>query len=150
MLDQLAEARRIVEDGEETTPAWRIETTEGACLILTRFDTDNPEQRARAMTLIGRQFHAHGGNLARARSHTVWRLAVGISHTSAWPSSNESGAATLSASASLCGSPRTTSATSASRCCQRARPKSLLRKRSNWRIFGRTGELRAERLGYHA
>ena len=54
MLDQLAVARRIVEDGEEMTPAWRIETTEGAFLILTRFDTDKPEQRARALTLIGR------------------------------------------------------------------------------------------------
>ena len=54
MLDQLAVARRIVEDGEEMTPAWRIETTEGAFLILTRFDTDKPEQRARAQTLISR------------------------------------------------------------------------------------------------
>ena len=31
------------------TPAWRIETTEGAFLVLTRFDTDKPEQHARAM-----------------------------------------------------------------------------------------------------
>ena len=54
MLDQLAVARRIVEDGEEMMPAWRIETTDGAFLILTRFDTDKPAQRARAMTLIGR------------------------------------------------------------------------------------------------
>jgi len=35
-------------------PAWRIGTPEGAFLILTRFDTDKPEQRERAMTLIGR------------------------------------------------------------------------------------------------
>ena len=54
MLDQLAVARRIVEDGKELVPAWRIETTEGAFLILTRFDTDNPDQRARAIALIGR------------------------------------------------------------------------------------------------
>ena len=54
MLEQLAVARRIVEDGKEMTPAWRIETTEGPFLILTRFDTDKPEQRARALTLIGR------------------------------------------------------------------------------------------------
>ena len=54
MLDQLAVARRIVEDGEEMMPAWRIETTDGAFLILTRFDTDKPQQRARALTLIGR------------------------------------------------------------------------------------------------
>ncbi len=54
MLDQLAVARRIVEDDKEMTPAWRIETIEGAFLILTRFDTDKPEQRARALALIGR------------------------------------------------------------------------------------------------
>ena len=54
MLDQLTVARRIVEDGEEMTPAWRIETTEGAFLIFRRFDTDKADQRARAMTLIGR------------------------------------------------------------------------------------------------
>ena len=54
MLDQLTVARRIVEDGAEMTPAWRIETTEGAFLILTRFDTDKAEQRAKAMTLISR------------------------------------------------------------------------------------------------
>jgi hypothetical protein len=54
MLEQLAVARRIVDDGEEMTPAWRIETTEGAFLILTRFDTDKPEQRERALFLIKR------------------------------------------------------------------------------------------------
>ena len=54
MLDQLAVARRILENGEEMTPAWRIETTEGVFLIFTRFDTGKPEQRARALTLIGR------------------------------------------------------------------------------------------------
>ena len=35
MLDQLAIARRIVEDGDEVVPAWRIETPEGAFLVLT-------------------------------------------------------------------------------------------------------------------
>ena len=54
MLDQLAVARRILENGDEMTPAWRIETTEGVFLIFTRFDTGKPEQRARALTLIGR------------------------------------------------------------------------------------------------
>ena len=38
MLEQLAVARRIVEDGQEVIPAWRIGTPEGAYLILTRFD----------------------------------------------------------------------------------------------------------------
>ena len=54
MLDQLAVARRIIEDGEELTPAWRIETTEGAFLIFTRFDTAKPEQREHAISLISR------------------------------------------------------------------------------------------------
>jgi hypothetical protein len=54
MLDQLTIARRIVADGAKMTPAWRIETTKGAFLILTRFDTDKPEQRRRVQTLISR------------------------------------------------------------------------------------------------
>jgi len=41
MLEQLATARRIVEDGHEVVPAWRISTPEGSYLVLTRFDTDN-------------------------------------------------------------------------------------------------------------
>ena len=48
MLEQLAAARRIVEDGHEMVPAWRIATAEGTFLILTRFDTDKDEQRKRA------------------------------------------------------------------------------------------------------
>ena len=39
MLEQLAVGRRIVEDGEEVVPAWRITTPEGTFLIFTRFDT---------------------------------------------------------------------------------------------------------------
>ena len=54
MLDQLAIARRIVEDGDEVVPAWRIETPEGAFLVLTRFDEDKPEQRERALLLVSR------------------------------------------------------------------------------------------------
>jgi hypothetical protein len=42
MLQQLAIARRIVTDGLKNVPAWRIETPEGAWLILTRFDPDKP------------------------------------------------------------------------------------------------------------
>jgi hypothetical protein len=38
MLDQLATARRIVEDGAEVVPAWLVTTPEGSYLILTRFD----------------------------------------------------------------------------------------------------------------
>ena len=54
MLEQFAVARRIVEDGAEVVPAWRITTPEGSFLILTRFDTDKPEQRERALFLISR------------------------------------------------------------------------------------------------
>ena len=54
MLDQLATARRIVEVGAEVTPAWRITTPEGSYLVLTRFGTDKPEQRERALLLISR------------------------------------------------------------------------------------------------
>ncbi len=54
MLEQLAVARRIVEDGQEVVPAWRITTPEGAFLIFTRFDTDKPEQREHAIVLISR------------------------------------------------------------------------------------------------
>ena len=61
MLEQLAVARRIVEDGKEMTPVWRIETTEGAFLVLTRFDTDKPEQRARAMLMPRTCAHASEG-----------------------------------------------------------------------------------------
>ena len=54
ILEQLSIARRIVEDGQEVVPAWRITTPEGAFLVLTRFDTDKPEQRRRALLLISR------------------------------------------------------------------------------------------------
>ena len=54
MLDQLAIARRIVEDGAEIIPTWRITTPEGAFLILTRFDPDKQGQRERALLLITR------------------------------------------------------------------------------------------------
>ena len=38
MLEQLEIARRIVTDGHENVPAWRIQTPDGAWLILTRFE----------------------------------------------------------------------------------------------------------------
>ena len=52
MLEQLAAARRIVEYGHEMVPAWRIATAEGTFLILPRLDTENIEQRDRALFLI--------------------------------------------------------------------------------------------------
>ena len=54
ILEQLEVARRIIEDGHEVVPAWRIMTPEGAFLIFTRFDTDKPEQREYAIVLISR------------------------------------------------------------------------------------------------
>ena len=54
MLEQLAGARRVIEDGHEMVPAWRIATPEGTFLVFTRFDTDKPEQRKRALDLISR------------------------------------------------------------------------------------------------
>jgi hypothetical protein len=54
MLDQLATARRIVEDGAEVVPAWLITTPESPYLVLTRFDPDKPEQRERVLFLISR------------------------------------------------------------------------------------------------
>jgi hypothetical protein len=54
MLEQLVAARRVIEDGHELGPAWRINTAEGTFLILTRFDTDKDEHRERTLFLISR------------------------------------------------------------------------------------------------
>jgi hypothetical protein len=54
MLEQLAAARRVVEDGDEMVPAWRINTAEGTFLIFTRFDTHKDEQRERTPFQISR------------------------------------------------------------------------------------------------
>jgi hypothetical protein len=54
MLDQLAIARRGVEEGEEVVPAWCITTPEGTFLVLTKFDENKPEQRERALLLVSR------------------------------------------------------------------------------------------------
>jgi hypothetical protein len=54
MLEQLAISRRIVTDGHENIPAWRIETTDGAWLILTRFDPAKPGHSDRALYLMKR------------------------------------------------------------------------------------------------
>ena len=53
MLEQLEISRRIVTDGHENLPAWRIETPDGAWLILTRFDPAKPGQSDRALYLVG-------------------------------------------------------------------------------------------------
>ncbi len=90
MLEQLAVARHVVEDGQDMVPAWRIETPEGALFIRTQFDTDNPEQRAQTIALISR-FMAWkmatgfvlttetwlGAELARASDEAI--LTIGVS-----------------------------------------------------------------------
>jgi hypothetical protein len=54
MLEQLAIGRRIVADGNEVVPAWRINGDDGDWLILTRFDPDKPDQHDRAIATIKR------------------------------------------------------------------------------------------------
>ena len=62
MLDQIAIARRVVEGGHEVLPRWRITSADGNFLIVTQFKTDVPEQRQRALSLI--------------RRFMVWKLAT--------------------------------------------------------------------------
>ena len=54
MLGQLAVARRVLQDGHEAVPAWRVWTSEGAFIILTPFDLDKFEQRDKALFSISR------------------------------------------------------------------------------------------------
>ena len=54
MLEQLTISRRIVSDGHEVVPAWRVETPAGAWLILTRFDPAKPGQSDRAFYFVRR------------------------------------------------------------------------------------------------
>ena len=52
--EQLAIARRIVSDGHEVVPAWRIGSPGGEWLLLTRFDHDAPGAVDRAFHLVRR------------------------------------------------------------------------------------------------
>jgi len=54
MLQELARGLRVVRDGHELIPAWRIITPEGHFVILTRFDPDKPDQREQMLTLVPR------------------------------------------------------------------------------------------------
>lgn len=62
MIEQLGMARRVVADGHQMIPRWRITTAGGDFLILTQFDADKPEQRQRALSLI--------------RRFMIWKLAT--------------------------------------------------------------------------
>jgi hypothetical protein len=54
MLQELGSGLRIVRDGHELVPAWRIIAPEGQFTILTRFDPDKPDQRERMLALVPR------------------------------------------------------------------------------------------------
>jgi hypothetical protein len=54
MLEELARGLRVVRDGHELVPAWRIITPEGHFMILTRFDPNKPEQREQMLALVPR------------------------------------------------------------------------------------------------
>src|SRR5450631_2159538 len=54
MLEELAGGLRIIRDGHELVPAWRIITPEDQFVILTRFDPDKPDQRERMLALVPR------------------------------------------------------------------------------------------------
>lgn len=54
LAEQLETARRIITSGHVVVPAWRIGCPDGQFLILTRFDEAEPEQRERALALVGR------------------------------------------------------------------------------------------------
>ena len=54
MLADLERGLAIVRDGHEIIPAWRILTTDGDFLVLTRFDPDHPDQCERMLALVPR------------------------------------------------------------------------------------------------
>jgi hypothetical protein len=76
MLDQLAIARRIVEDGQQLVPAWRIMTPEGTFIILSPFNAAKPEKRDQAIYLIGR-FMAWKMATSFVFTDELWRGAEG-------------------------------------------------------------------------
>ena len=113
MLEQLSVARRIVSNGHEVVPAWRIETPHGAWLILTRFDPNKPGQRDRATYLIKRFMAWKFAQafvltaetwLGRPRSGEEAVTAVGVSKTGGLASCSVSaGRAATSSSGTLSG-----------------------------------------------
>ena len=130
MREQLAGPRRVIEDGHEMVPAWRIATGEGNFLIFTRFDTDKDAQRERTLFLISR-FMAWKMATSFVLTAEMWLgaektrsgdealLAMGFRATSASRCCSAFGVAMRSASANPCGSRRITSTISISPCCPR-------------------------------
>jgi hypothetical protein len=64
LLEHLAACERIVRDGDELVPAWRVITAEGNYLIFTRFDHEKPGQAEHVMHMM--------------RRFMVWRKAFGF------------------------------------------------------------------------
>jgi hypothetical protein len=54
LLGQLSVATQKIETGSDVVPAWRIATPEGTFLILSKFDPEKPGERERAMHLVSR------------------------------------------------------------------------------------------------
>ena len=54
MIDQLASARRTLEDGKPFVPTWQITTPEGSYHLVTEFDSKQPEAREKVMILMSR------------------------------------------------------------------------------------------------
>jgi hypothetical protein len=54
MIDQIGDARRVLEDGKPVVPVWVIKTPEGSYRIYTEFNAGKPEQRERALLLVSR------------------------------------------------------------------------------------------------
>ena len=62
MIDQMGDARRALADGNPVVPVWVIKTPEGTYRIYTEFDAAKPEQRERVLLLVSR--------------FMTWRLAI--------------------------------------------------------------------------
>ena len=157
MLEQLAAARRIVEDGHEMVPAWRIATAEGTFLILTRFDTSKNEQRKCAQYLISRfmvwkmatsfVLTAKPGSAPRRRATATRRCSpLAFRATSGWRPCSASNAATRSASEPMWLAPHQVDAQYFAMLPTGAAELSAEEATELARIFGKNGELRAERL----
>lgn len=54
MLEQLNVATRIILEGHQLIPAWRIKASDGVWLVLTRFDRDKPGHLERVLGLMRR------------------------------------------------------------------------------------------------
>ena len=145
MLEQLAGARRVIEDGHEMVPAWRIATGEGNFVIFTRFDNDKDEQRGRAQFVPASCLKKAVARDANFSPGVGVLFCVGLRRVSRHERLAVLQRIQRGDSANPCGSHRITSTISSSPCCRRVLRNSLPRKLTSSRVFGKNGELRAER-----